>query len=391
MTHLQSQATDPGVTSATGKSSERRLRLATGDLEITVARADLALEDLCDFAARRNPKRGFLFVSKVLGRHLPARPSSMRSVQRRLAEKIPPDLPGPVVLIGLAETAICLGQGVHEEYLSRTGRRDVLFIHTTRLGLELPTVFEFLEEHSHAACHKVYRPLAPEDRALFGNARSAVLVDDEASTGRTLVNLANALAPFAERLESVLCLVLTDWRGPERARAASRSMPLPSSWQSLLEGEYRFTPGQIPKSVPCTSGFREQARGGFLRRNDGRLGLRTPPALPAGVADGLGVSPGARILVLGTGEFSYLPFRLAEDLENRGCEVYCQATTRSPVLVGHAVTQVEAFPDNYGSGVPNYLYNVTPGDYDRIFLCSETPTKRIPPRLLRLGAVPVVL
>ena len=36
------------------------------------------LEDLLGFAQRINPKRAFLFVSKVLGRHIPVAPSIMR-------------------------------------------------------------------------------------------------------------------------------------------------------------------------------------------------------------------------------------------------------------------------------------------------------------------------
>jgi adenine/guanine phosphoribosyltransferase-like PRPP-binding protein len=372
--------------------NERRIHLATGDLEITINRADLDLEDLCDFAARQNPKRGFLFVSKVLGRHLPARPSIMRDVHCRLAEKIPADLPGPVVIIGLAETATCLGQGVHSQYLARVHRSDVLFIHTTRHRLDRSKAFDFIEEHSHAAQHSVYMPEVTEDRVLFKTARSVVLVDDEVSTGGTLMNLIKALSGFNTCLEQSLCLTLTDWRGAKRAKAGSDSMLIPSSWMSLLDGEYRFYP-RITKP-PATSLFGNQAPGNIAcsQRNNGRLGLRTPPALTAGIVEGLSVSSGERILVLGTGEFCYLPFRLAEALEARGCEVFCQATTRSPTLIGHAIRCSENFPDSYGGAFQNFVYNVEPESYDRIFLCSETPAEVFPPGLLHtLRAVPLVL
>src|SRR3546814_5665769 len=45
--------------------------LPTGTLELTTEE-NVDLDAFCDFAARANPKRGFLIVSKVLGRHLPA-------------------------------------------------------------------------------------------------------------------------------------------------------------------------------------------------------------------------------------------------------------------------------------------------------------------------------
>ena len=32
-----------------------------------------------------------------------------------------------------------------------------------------------------------------------------------------------------------------------------------------------------------------------------------------------------------------------------------------------------AFEDNYGEGVPNYVYNLAPGLYDEVLICHETP------------------
>lgn len=51
--------------------------LPTGRLELKVDRCDHGLDNLVALAARQNPKRGFLFVSKVLGRHIPVKPSQM--------------------------------------------------------------------------------------------------------------------------------------------------------------------------------------------------------------------------------------------------------------------------------------------------------------------------
>ncbi len=47
------------------------IAIRAGDLLIETHREDMPLEALLDFASRQNPKRGFLFVSKVLGRHIP--------------------------------------------------------------------------------------------------------------------------------------------------------------------------------------------------------------------------------------------------------------------------------------------------------------------------------
>jgi hypothetical protein len=95
------------------------------------------------------------------------------------------------------------------------------------------------------------------------------------------------------------------------------------------------------------------------------------------------VTSGERVLVLGTAEFVYPPFQLAEVLEARGADVRCQATTRSPILVGNDVACALTFPDNYADGIQNFLYNVRPGQYDRVFICYETPADTVQPELLR--------
>ena len=89
-----------------------RCTLSCGTIQVTGRQKNFLLDDLFDIAERRNPKRAFLFVSKVLGRHIPVSPSVMRQVYRQLAEQIPEGMAGPVLVIGMAETAVGLGAGV---------------------------------------------------------------------------------------------------------------------------------------------------------------------------------------------------------------------------------------------------------------------------------------
>ena len=138
--------------------------LGAGVLSVRVEHADWPLESLCTFAARNNPRRAFLVVSRVLGRHIAVTPAAMRATFRDLATKLPLDMPGPVLVVGLAETAICLGQGLHEELLRRTGRSDLLYLHSTRQQLDHPLLCRFEEPHSHASTHLIYEPLDPAGR-----------------------------------------------------------------------------------------------------------------------------------------------------------------------------------------------------------------------------------
>jgi hypothetical protein len=84
----------------------RHVTLPTGTLHIRVDRSQRPLDMLLDFAARQNPKRGFLFVSKVLGKHIPAAPSVIRDIHRRPAAQIG-NLPGPVLFIGHGRDGKC--------------------------------------------------------------------------------------------------------------------------------------------------------------------------------------------------------------------------------------------------------------------------------------------
>src|SRR5262245_58144562 len=99
------------------------IRLRAGTLRLRVDHADVGLHELCGFASRRSRKRGFVFVSKVLGKHYPVRPGRMADMHSRLARGLA-RLPGPAVLIALAETATALGQGIHECWLRASGRDD---------------------------------------------------------------------------------------------------------------------------------------------------------------------------------------------------------------------------------------------------------------------------
>ena len=362
---------------ATGPAVHRA-EIRAGRLTVTVEQADLPLDRLCAFATRRNPRRAFLFVSRVLGRHLPASPAVIRQAWQALAARLPADLPGPVVFVGMAETAVALGCGVFAEWRQRAGRDDALFLHSTRYRLDRPRLDGFREDHSHAADHLLYRPADPAAAERLGAARSLVLVDDERNTGDTIRNLAAALAPACPRLQEVRAAVLTDWSVGSTDATGPEAV-------ALLTGRFDFAPHPDHVAPPLPPVQGDGRIRTFLIRNDGRTGIARPPVLdpawlnaPAAAA----VAPGERVLVLGTGEFVYPPILLAEALAARGAKVWCQATTRSPILDGDAIAASLRFADNYADGIDNYLYNVRRSDYDRVLICSETPPALLDPALI---------
>lgn len=362
--------------------------LDCGELRMFIDRSLVSPEELFGFGNRRNRKRGFLFISKVLGKHYPVRPRQMRRIHEMLAQQID-DLPSPFVVIGMAETAIALGQGVYES-LWRLGKRDGIFLHSTRYVFSHSLAFAFEEQHSHATEHLLYWPREEEAARLFREARALVFVDDEMSTGRTLCNLLAACRMSCPHVEEVRFVSITDWLSVERRREIETSFSgLSISFHNILEGTFTFVPDESfncrASSSAVGSGESQAERGEV---NFGRFGCREPLTLDfSSWPKQYNLQSGERVLILGTGEFMYPVFLFAEYLENTGYDVFFQSSTRSPILIGEDIASVVETVDNYGDGIPNFVYNVRPGAYDHILVGYEF--RPLPPEhdlLEKLGA-----
>lgn len=352
----------------------RTVALPTGLMELKADAGRFKLDDLIGFAARANAKRGFLFMSKVLGKHWPVTPQRMREIHVELAAQVPADLPGPVVFIAMAETAIGLGQGVFEAYKDANPARAALFLHTSRYHVGDTPIIEFEEAHSHAPRQFLHMPPDAAMRDLLLGARTLVLVDDEASTGNTFLNLAAACRALNPAIAHVHLATITNFMGQAANAALSSRFGIAVTIGAALSGEYAFTPGNLQQAAGAAQLFEAHADRG-ASPVFGRLGVDRHMPVPLELADRLAsaIRPGERTLVLGTGEFMHMAFLLGRALEARGVDVVVQSTTRSPILQWGAAGHALSFPDNYGEGVANFIYNVAPGQYDHVFICHETP------------------
>ncbi len=228
----------------------------------------------------------------------------------------------------------------------------------------------FEEPHSHAAAHLVYRPVI----AGFRSPRSLVLVDDEITTGTTLANLAGGLLGCWPGLEAIIAATLTDWSdGAWRAEVAR-----PTRTVSLLSGDLEWRP-HVLSPAPDLAISKNWLGAMPAHRNRGRLGWIDgevdAPQLPPRLA-------GGPLRIVGTGEFSFPPFLLAERLEGEGRDVVVLAASRSPARIGGAIEHALGFRDNYRTGVPNYLYNARADDGRATLICHETPAGSVDPALV---------
>nr|WP_208106743.1 phosphoribosyltransferase [Streptomyces sp. GC420] len=393
---------------------------------------DERLGDLLGLALRRNPKRAHLLVSNVLGKHVPQKPSVVYGhgygLGVRVRELIGPEATARAVVLGYAETATglghCVADGVsHAPYLHST-RRPVAGV--VRAG-------GFEESHSHATSHL----LLPEDASLLSGDGPLVLVDDEFSTGNTVLNTVRALHGRYPRSHYVI-VALVDMRSPaDRARLDEFAADLGARIDlvALASGTVRLPQGVLERGQELVAAFEsgddapraaaagpepardvvrveldwpegvpDGGRHGFTPEHRARLDAALPDmaarvakALAAGAAPTGGTHP--RVLVLGFEELMYAPLRLAAALdEGTEADAYFSTTTRSPVLAvddpGYAIRSRLVFPAHDapadGAG-ERYAYNVAGAGFDAVVAVvdsvADTPELHAPDGLLaRLAA-----
>ncbi|MER5535145.1 phosphoribosyltransferase [Streptomyces mirabilis] len=382
---------------------------------------DEKLSDLLGLALRRNPRRAHLLVSNVLGKHVPQSPSVVYghgfALGRRVRELLGAEGARAAVVLGYAETATGLGHCVAD------GVGLAPYLHSTRRPVPgVDTAGGFEESHSHATSHL----LLPENPALLAGAGPLVLVDDEFSTGNTVLNTIRDLhARYPRDRYVVVALVdmrsaadlgrLTEFATEIGARvdlvtAARGTVNLPEGvlekGQALV-AEHESTettkttepadsrpgrPGAARVELGWPRGLPDGGRHGFTPGHRIRLDAALP-AMAARVADAL--PDGARrVLVLGFEELMYAPLRLARELEQVvSAEVRYSTTTRSPVLAlddpGYAIRTRLVFPahDDPDDGPgERYAYNVAGAGFDAVVAvvdsAADTPALHAPDGLL---------
>ncbi|MFF0071856.1 phosphoribosyltransferase [Streptomyces sp. NPDC005494] len=379
---------------------------------------DGEIRELLGLALRRNPKRAHLLVSNVLGKHVPQRPSVVHAAGRELGERVRHLLgeadAARAVVLGYAETATGLGHAVAD------GLGVAPYLHSTRRPVEgVAQAGGFEESHSHATSHL----LLPEDPDLLRTTEESgplVLVDDEFSTGNTVLNTVRALHARYPRDRYVI-VALVDMRSEDdRGRLAAfaeeigarvdlvararGTVLLPDGvlekGRSLVAAHEASATEPEPPAPRCApvrvaldwpAGVPDGGRHGFTPVHRAALEAALP-GMAARVAEALGDA--RRVLVLGFEELMYAPLRLGTALEDATtADVRYSTTTRSPVLAvddpGYAIRSRLVFPahDDPADGPGDrYAYNVAGGGFDAVVAvvdsAADTPALHAPDGLL---------
>ncbi|PXA65880.1 hypothetical protein CVS29_07635 [Arthrobacter psychrochitiniphilus] len=363
--------------------------------------------DLVGLALRRNPKRAHLLVSQVLAKHVPTEPGLVIAAGELLgafvadrlaamaddADPHPPcsspppapllqaakalstvlQSPSPqrraviaaltehvarlrtqvpdAVVIGYAETATGLGRLV-------ANALGAYYIHSTRHATPgVASVAGFEEGHSHATSHT----MVPTDPHWLDGNGPVILVDDEFSTGSTVINTIRELHALVPHSTYVVAALIDLRSAVDRARFTALAQELECRISVTALGTGRIELGEdiLARASALIQTLPQEAAKGTVPLPGGRLsmleltaadvtpvrsdrfGTTAPPAdatiasIAAHVAEHLAaLDCQGPIVVVGCEENMFVPLAVAQALEvlRPGDNVRFSTTTRSPIV-----------------------------------------------------------
>ena len=368
------------------------------------------INDLISIGYRiNNSKRNFLFISKVLGKHIEIRPDMCKVIGLLLTSTIFPITKDTSILVnyiksqkdyelqvkeaieiayktnekvavlGFAETATGLGlavaSSIENSYYITTTREDIK---------DMKSFLNFEEEHSHATTHRCY----PEEPSKLIEADRIILVDDEITTGKSMLNIISELI-LKTNVKKYTVLSILDWRSIEYRglyKEFINKNNIDIEVKSLISGDIKIennkifldTKEDILNEEMSVTNLNIMSRKGNYLRYTGRFGIdfREIGIIEEEcikVANKIQeiIGENKKILVLGHGENIYIPSRVASYLQG---DIYFKTTTRSPIYCskeeGYLINEKSIFFHNKSK---YYFYNKTDieKNYDYVVLITE--------------------
>lgn len=356
--------------------------------EVTINYLDKPVEDVIKMAKRHNnPKRDFLFVNTLLGKHIAIQGRDALMMHRALGDKVYELFKEKgwenkkVLLVGFAETATALAQNImfySLKFKEKFPLNIVGYTQTTRE--ELPsnqyTNIAFEEEHSHATSQKLYFDKELDyDVVLF--------VEDEITTGNTILNFISQFEKHQSGKDYAVASIL-NWQNDKDAKTFS---------EKGVEVAF-LVRGKMKTELPSFS--IKEGKEYDLYQDEvnykANLSLRNNPRLPMTVEEfseyvtfgdnkdkefskliSLKDSK-KKTLIIGTEENMFVPIFFAIIID-----ADVKATTRSPIESslenGYPISSRLKLNSAYESGRVTYLYDMDLGDYEQfvIFVEEESP------------------
>lgn len=339
------------------------------------------VEDVVKMAKRHNnPKRDFLFVNNLLGKHVSVSGKEALMMHRMLGDEVYKtfSLKGwndkKILLVGFAETATALAQNLmfySLRFKEKFPLNIVGYTQTTRENIVSDKFknIAFEEEHSHATTQKLYFDQNLDyDVVLF--------VEDEITTGNTILNFIEQFEKQQPGKQYAVASILNWQNDADESKFAEKG----------VEAAF-LVRGKIKENTPQISIAEETARGTTINLYNEKaqyniqLPLTNNPRLPMSIVDferyvshsddedkqfskiiGLKFA-NKKTLVIGTEENMFLPIYFATIID-----ADMKATTRSPIEPsaeeGYPIFSRVILNSAYEEGRVTYLYNMDSGDLE---------------------------
>lgn len=202
-----------------------------------------------------NPNRSHAITFLQLGKLEPIGARHLDELRGAFAALLPENVGRRVAILGLAESGIVPAYAMHS--LCKRGNWDCHWYCTTRspraAGSRQGTQVRFREEHSHAPDHwlpQAFLEKLPEELWI---------VEDEVTTGRTILNLLRQLPPgFRQIHVRIFCLV--DLREPADDKAFTGELEqLGWSHQVVYRSVLRSSIRQLLERAELGAGYRRSS------------------------------------------------------------------------------------------------------------------------------------
>lgn len=328
-----------------------------------------------------NTKRSYLLVNTHQAKHTPISPTVAFSMMQRLGKKVSEKCSKSCLVIGFAETATAIGAVV-----ASCISNDCMYIQTTRETYSPETEqILFYEEHSHAKEQKLLVRFFSES---LKNIDTIIFVDDEITTGKTLLNIVTQLKTHYAEFNKKRIIVASIIN-----RMSSNSINILKKERvefiylnKLPYKEYLDFSSSITVTEPVSlyKSFTNRTKYNSININmqDPRKGLYIHEYFDSceTIYQKIKsyITPASiRILILGTEE-CMLPAilvgkRIQEEFNDK--KVFCHATTRSPI----GINKDTSYPINsgyilhsfYDDERTTYLYNLKAYDLALIITDSQ--------------------
>lgn len=323
-----------------------------------------------------NPKRNYLVVNRLQGKHIPVSPTKAFEMFDALAGQLKRAYPKETLLIiGFAETATAIGARL-------AAQTDSYYMQTTREQIPNVEYIYFSETHSHATEQKL---VCNDLERLIGKIDRIVFAEDEVTTGNTILHMIQKLEErFPLKTRFSVASLLNGMDAEARERFAAKGIDLhflvKTDHASYAEKAERFAEdgtyvlakaGNLYASKQYVAGNYVNAR----RQTAGAAYTKACESLWTQIKDHIVEAASQDILMLGTEECMYPALYVGECLERLGNRVSCHATTRSPIAVSseneyplHTRYELESV---YQDGRRTFLYDLR--QYDKVILVTDAP------------------